>query len=73
MNCVEVVRIDYIFSVRRFNKLEEVNAQEKITIFGYPCIHMFNVLKLNLKFGKVLAAILYAVSELACSNVFGKD
>lgn len=72
MNCVEVVRIDYIFSVRRFNKAEGVNAQEKITIFGYPCICMFNVLALNLRFGKVLAAILYAVSELARSNVFGK-
>lgn len=40
MNCVEVVHIDYIFSVRRFNKLEGVNEQEKITIFGYPCIYM---------------------------------
>lgn len=34
---------------------------------------MFNVLTLNLRFGKVLAAIPYAVSELAFWNVFGKD
>lgn len=72
MNCVEVARIDYIFSVRRFNK-PGVNAQEKIILFGYPCIYMFNVLTINLRVVKVLAAILYAVSELACSNVFGKD
>lgn len=73
MNCVEVVHIDYIFSVKRFKKLEGVNVQEKITIFGYPCIYVSNALTLNLMFGKVLAAILNAVSELACSNVFGKD
>lgn len=73
MNCVKVLRIDYIFSVIRFNKPEGLNAQEKITIFGYPYIYMFDVLTLNLRVGKVLAAILYAVSELACSNVFGKD
>lgn len=66
MNCVEVVRIDCIFSVRRLNKPEGVNAQEKITIFGYPCIYIFYVLTLNLRFGKVLAAILYAAYKLAC-------
>lgn len=72
MNCVEVVRIDYIFSVIRFNK-PGVNARENITIFGYPCIYMFNVLTINLRVVEVLAAVLYTASELACSNVFGKD
>lgn len=60
------------FSVRRFNK-PGVKSQEKIIIFGYPCIYMFNVLTINPRVVKVLAAILYAVSELTCSNVFGKD